>query len=119
MKALYSDLASRTFRLTHGDMVSMEEAAVLAGTTRVTLYAWVHKGRCIGLSKMPRGLRVPKWQFEPIMWPWVQKISDALGSPDGWDILSYLETPREDLGMQTPRSLIEQGHADKLQLKGA
>lgn len=119
MKALYLDLASRTFRLSQSDLLSTEEAAKFAGTSRVTIYAWINKGRCIGLSQTTRGFKVPQWQFEPVFWPWVQKVADALGNNDGWDILSYLETPREDLGMQTPRSLIEQGHADKLQLKGA
>jgi hypothetical protein len=95
-------------------MVNTDEAAELAGTSRVTINAWIDKGRCIGLVKPTRGFRVPKWQFEPAMWPLIPKLSAALGTTDGWALLTFLESPLGALGGSTPRAAIEQGDAERV-----
>src|SRR5690349_8654954 len=75
---LGTSLAARNARLACDDMVSTDEAAELANTSRVTVNAWIAKGRCIGLSQTKRGFRLPRWQFEPRVWPLVPKLAAAL-----------------------------------------
>lgn len=111
---LAGSLAARSARLAADDMLSTDEAAALAGTTRVTINAWIAKGQCIGLTQTKRGFRVPKWQFEPGFWPIVPKLSRALGTTDGWALLAFLETPHGALGGATPRSAIGQGRAQRV-----
>ena len=106
---LVDSLAARIARLAAGDMVSTDEAAALAGASRVTVNAWIDRGRCIGLAQTKRGFRVPAWQFEPAFWPAVLLLAQALGTTDGWALLSFLETPLGALEGRTPRSAIEQG----------
>lgn len=119
--SLYNDLASQSKRLKQNDLLSTDDAAKLIGTSRVTIYAWINRGRCIGLTQVTRGFKIPRWQFEPTVWPWIEKISAALGNNDGWDILSYLESPQDALGGVSPKELIEQGQGNKVlsQLKVA
>jgi hypothetical protein len=111
---LAGSLADRSARLAADDMVSTDEAATLAGTTRVTINAWIDKGRCIGLTQTKRGFRVPKWQFEPNYWSVVPKLSSALGTTNGWALLAFLETPQGALGGATPRIAIEQGRTQRV-----
>lgn len=111
---LGSSLASRNARLAADDMVSTDEAAELANTSRVTVNAWIAKGRCIGLSQTKRGFRLPRWQFEPRVWPLVPQLAAALGTTEGWALLAYLETPHGALGGVTPRAAIEQGQGKRV-----
>jgi hypothetical protein len=104
----------RQARLNAGDMVSTEEAAVIAGTSRVTINAWITKGRAIGLSQTRRGYRLPRWQFEPALWEIIPALSKALGVTGGWAILSFLETPLGGLEGKTPRQAIEQGRPERV-----
>jgi hypothetical protein len=106
---LAGSLAARTERLQAGDMVTTEQAAELASTTRVTINAWIAKGRAIGLTQTRRGFRLPKWQFEPGIWDAIPEVAKALGTSEGWTLLSFLETPLGGLGGKTPRQAIEQG----------
>ena len=92
-------------------MISTDEAAALAGTTRVTVNAWIKAGRCIGLAHLRRGFKLPRWQFEPAIWPVLQPLAKALGTNDGWQLLSFLESPATALDGQTPRAALEQGTA--------
>lgn len=109
-RSLLSDsLAARTERLQAGDMVSTDQAAELASTTRVTINAWIAKGRAIGLTQTRRGFRLPKWQFEPAIWEAIPGLVNALGTSEGWALLSFLETPLGGLNGKTPRQAIEQG----------
>lgn len=109
-KALLADsLAARMKRLDAADMVNTDTAAELAGTTRVTVNAWIAKGRAIGLTQTRRGFRLPVWQFEPVFWDAVPQLSKALGTTDGWAMLNFLETPLGALEGQTPKQAIEQG----------
>lgn len=111
---LNSSLAARNARLAADDMVSTDEAAELANTSRVTINAWIAKGRCIGLSQTKRGFRLPRWQFEPRVWPLVPKLAAALDTTEGWALLAFLETPHGALGGVTPRAAIEQGQGDRV-----
>jgi biotin operon repressor len=77
---LAGSLAGRTARLAQADMISTEEAALLNGTSRVTVNAWIDKGRAIGLTQNKRGYRMPKWQFEPLLWEALPPLSAALGT---------------------------------------
>lgn len=90
-------------------MATTDEAANLAGTSRVTINAWIKAGRCIGVSNLRRGFKLPRWQFEPTIWPLLHSISKSLGTTDGWRLLSFLETPLLALDGQTPRTALEQG----------
>jgi hypothetical protein len=107
-------MAARNERLVRGDMVSTDEAAALAGATRVTVNDWIGKGRAIGLTQIKRGFRLPKWQFEPRMWEAIPKLSVKLDSKDGWHLLAFLETPLGALDGNTPRGAIEQGQLDRV-----
>lgn len=66
---LAHSLDARRERLGAADMISTDaDAARLVDTTRVTINAWIAKGRAIGLTQTKRGFRMPRWQFEPAMW---------------------------------------------------
>mgnify|MGYP002138654186 CR=1 FL=1 len=93
-------------------MISTDDAARLVDTTRVTINAWIAKGRAIGLTQTKRGFRMPRWQFEPAMWAAIPKLSAALGTTEGWALLSFLESPHGALEGLTPRQAIEQGRAE-------
>ena len=90
-------------------MITTDEAATLAGTSRVTVNAWIKSGRCIGVSHLRRGFKLPRWQFEPAIWPALQPVAKQLGTPDGWQLLACLESPATALDGQTPRAALEQG----------
>ncbi|HEX5285652.1 MAG TPA: excisionase family DNA-binding protein [Polaromonas sp.] len=111
-KAIFAaSLAGRKERLEAGDMLTTDEAAELVGTTRVTVNAWIAKGRAIGLTQTRRGYRLPKWQFEPQMWEVIPHLSKALDTVEGWAMLTFLETPMGALQGQMPRQVIERGDA--------
>ena len=107
---LAGSLAARMARLEAKDMLSTDMAADLVGTTRVTINAWIAKGRAIGLTQPRRGFKLPSWQFEPALWDAVPKLSKALGTNEGWALIAFLETPSGALGGLTPRQAIELGH---------
>lgn len=106
---LRSGAQYRRERMDAADMISTDEAAALAGTTRVTVNAWIKAGRCIGVAHLRRGFKLPRWQFEPAVWPVLQPLAKALGTSDGWQLLSFLESPATALDGQTPRAALEQG----------
>ena len=99
----------RRQRINAADMITTDEAAELSGTTRVTINSWIKSGRCIGVTHLRRGFKMPKWQFEPYVFPVIQSLSAALGTTDGWQMLSFLETPHEALDGLAPRIALEQG----------
>jgi hypothetical protein len=99
----------RRQRINASDMITTDEAAELSGTTRETINAWIKSGRCIGVTHLCRGFKVPKWQFEPCVLPVLQALSKALGTTDGWPLLSFLETPHEALDGLVPRIALERG----------
>jgi hypothetical protein len=99
----------RRQRINASDMITTDEAAELSGTTRVTINSWIKRGRSIGVAHLRRGFKMPKWQFEPYVFPVIQSLSEALGTTDGWQMLSFLETPHEALDGLAPRIALEQG----------
>jgi len=111
---LAGSLASRQQRLEAGDMLSTDEAAQLVGTNRVTVNAWIAKGRAIGLTQPKRGFRVPRWQFEPRLWDALPRLSAALGTREGWALLAFLESPHGGLEGLSPRQAIEQGQSERV-----
>ena len=62
---LRSGAAYRRERIQAADMITTDEAAELAGATRVTINAWIKAGRCVGVAHLRRGYKLPRWQFEP------------------------------------------------------
>jgi hypothetical protein len=113
-KMLAGGLSERMARLAQADMMSTEEAALLNGTSRVTVNAWIAKGRAIGLTQNIRGFRLPRWQFEPALWGVLPRLSEALGTKEGWALLAFLETPLGALQDITPRTALERGHVDRV-----
>lgn len=99
----------RRQRISASDMVTTNEAAALSGGSRLEVISCIKSGRYIGVRHLSRGFKVPKWQFEPYAFPAIQAISHALGTTDGWKILSFLETPHEALDGLTPRIAMERG----------
>lgn len=106
---LRSGAAYRRERIQAADMITTDEAAELTGASRVTINAWIKAGRCIGVSHLRRGFKLPRWQFEPFVFPHLQPLSQALGTTDGWPLLAFLESPHPALDGQTPRVALEQG----------
>jgi len=99
----------RLQRIQAQDMISTDEAAALTGTTRVTMNAWIKSGRCIGVSHLRRGYKLPRWQFEPFIFAVVGELSKALATTDGWQLLAFLESSQPALDGHTPRTALEQG----------
>eukprot|EP01030_Chromulinospumella_sphaerica_P004016 gene4016-3928_t len=99
----------RLQRIQAADMITTDEAATLSGTTRVTMNAWIKSGRCIGVSHLRRGYKLPRWQFEPFIFPVIAPMAAALASTDGWQLLAFLESPHPALDRQSPRTALEQG----------
>ncbi|WP_291914177.1 hypothetical protein [Limnohabitans sp.] len=99
----------RLQRIQAADMITTDEAAALSGTTRVTMNAWIKSGRCIGVSHLRRGYKLPRWQFEPFIFSVIAPMAAALASTDGWQLLAFLESPHPALDGQSPRTALEQG----------
>ena len=106
---LRSGVQYRRDRMEAADMITTDEAAELAGSSRVTINAWIKSGRCIGVSNLRRGFKLPRWQFEPAVWPALQPLTKSLRTCDGWQLLAFLESPATALDGQTPRAALEQG----------
>ena len=99
----------RFHRINASDMITTDEAALLSGTSRVTINAWIKSGRCIGVAYLRSGVKIPKWQFEPSVFPVLKAVSEALGAKGWWPVLSFLETPHVALDGLTPRIALERG----------
>ncbi|MGE8450000.1 MAG: helix-turn-helix domain-containing protein [Pseudomonadales bacterium] len=99
----------RKNRISAADMMSTDEAAELAGVSRVTINAWIKQGRCIGLSNLRRGFKLPKWQFEPMLFKLIPRLFEALGTKDGWSLMAFLENPQEAFNGRTPLVALAQG----------
>lgn len=94
-------------RIRAADMIAVGEVASLMGVDEATVGAWVRSGRCIGVAD--RAMAFPRWQFGPSVWPSIQRISESLGTKDGWQVLNFLETPAPALDGLTPRVALERG----------
>ena len=108
---LRSGAEFRRNRIAATDMLTTEEAAELAGVSRVTINAWIKQNRCIGIANLRRGFKLPKWQFETQVFELIQPLFEALGTTDGWSVLSFLENSQEALDRRTPLVALEQGES--------
>ena len=99
----------RLHRINASDMITIDEAGLLSGTSRLTINAWIQSGRCIGVAYLRSGTKVPKWQFEPSVFHVIQTVYEALGATDWWPVLSFLETPHVALAGLPPRIALERG----------
>ena len=108
---LRSGLEFRKNRIAAADMLTTEEAAELAGVSRVTINAWIKQNRCIGIANLRRGFKLPKWQFEPQIFELIQPLFEVLGTTDSWSVLAFLENSQEALDRRTPLVALEQGES--------
>lgn len=107
-------VAARERRFAAANTISCAEAARLMKVKNTTMLAWILSGRAIGLRQARRGFRMPWWQFEPAMWAALPRLSAALGTTEGWALLSFLESPHGALGGRVPRWAIEEGQLDEV-----
>lgn len=56
-------------------MITTIDTAELAGTSR-----------CIGVSNLRRGFKLPRWQFEPTIWLALKSLDPS----DGRQLLAFL-----------------------------
>lgn len=111
---LAASKAFRNDRLGAGDMVSIDEAAAIAGASAATISRWIAQGRAIGLYQAEDDFRLPAWQFDPAIWKAVAQIATALGVTDGWTLLAFLESPHGGLDGKSPRVALERGRAARV-----
>ena len=53
--------------------------------------------------------KLPRWQFDPEIWSVIPLIAKSLGTTDGWQLLTFLESPSPALDGKAPRVALEQG----------
>lgn len=99
----------RRDRMDAADMLTVEEAAEVAGTSPNEIEGWIKSHRCIAVFNRCRQYKLPRWQFEPYVWNVLQFLTSALCATDGWQVLVFLETRALALGGETPRAALEQG----------
>ena len=108
---LRSGAEFRRNRIAATDMLTTEEAAELAGVSRVTINAWIKQNLCIGIANLRRGFKLPKLQFEPQVFDLIQALFEALGTTDSWSVLAFLENSQEALDRRTPLVALAQGES--------
>lgn len=101
-------------RIMAADMLKVADAANAVGATAREIRQWVSDGRCVGVSTASKTMRLPRWQFDLDVWPWIQGIASALGTTDGWSVLRFLESPSGALNGRTPRQALEQGEPTRV-----
>jgi hypothetical protein len=106
----------REQRLVAKDMISIEAAAELLNTNKIQIESWAAAGRVIGLRSERPGLRMPRWQFDPVFLQALPRLSTELGTHDGWALLTFLESPLGALNGRSPRQAIEQGEVQRVVL---
>jgi len=108
-KLLAQSATALNQRIMAADMLTVADAANAVGATARDIRQWVAEGHCIGVSTASKGMRLPHWQFDLDIWPWIHAMAAALGTTDGWSLLGFLESPRGALDSRTPRQALEQG----------
>ena len=101
-------------RIMAADMLKVADAANAVGATARDIRQWVTDGRCVGVSTASKAMRLPRWQFDLDVWPWIQAIAYALGTTDGWSLLSFLESLSDALNGRSPRQALEQGEPTRV-----
>lgn len=98
-------------------MLTLTEAAHLAGVSQLVLGEWVKEGRAIGLEWPPGEWHLPAWQFEAPIWNVLESLGVALGVKEGWALLTFLETPHGGLDGVAPKEALLRGvSVDRIQL---
>jgi hypothetical protein len=97
-------------RLKQEDMLTAGEAADRERVGRAQVKTWIRNHRCIFVEELDGTARLPAWQFETPLWEALPQIFEAIGTTDGWEALSFLETPTHLLEGTTARTAVEQGH---------
>jgi hypothetical protein len=100
---------ARALRLHKEDMLTVAEVAQITRVFEARVECWIRRQRCIFVEGPDETLRLPAWQFITPMWDAMPKVFEVLGTTDGWEVLSFLETPTDLLGGRTARNAIEQG----------
>lgn len=106
---LAQSAAALNQRIMAADMLTVAEAANAVGATAREIRQWVAEGHCIEVSTVSKAMRLPRWQFDLDIWPWIYAMASALGTTDGWSLLGFLESPRGALDGRTPRQALAQG----------
>lgn len=101
-------------RIMAADMLKVADAANAVGATARDIRQWVADGRCVGVSTASKAMRLPQWQFDLDVWPWIRSIAYGLGTTDGWSLLNFLESPSGALNGRTPRQALEQGEPTRV-----
>lgn len=96
-------------RASANDMISVAEAAGLVGESVTTIRRWISDRHCFAVATRGRVWRLPYWQFDVDLLPWIGPVCEALGATSGWQVLWFLETPHGGLDGRTPRAALEQG----------
>lgn len=105
---------NRDARLFASDMLELLEAARAVGASPSEIRRWVTQARLIGIRDKSNSLRLPKWQFDLEVWPWIEQVADALETRSGWVLLTFFETPLGALSGRTPRQALEQGEPSQV-----
>jgi hypothetical protein len=113
-KLLSESLERRLAILDAPDMLTTGQGADLVGMTRAGIVDRIKRGAALGLVGPKRGYKLPRWQFEPLVWQALPRVSEALGSTEGWEMFSFLETPHGALAGATPRRALEQGRVEEV-----
>lgn len=101
-------------RLRAADMISVAEAASLLGEDESAVRRWVEQSRCVALELPGHETRLPSWQFVGDLLLWIGPVSEELEASNGWQVLTFLETPQDCLEGRTPRAALEQGDVEEV-----
>lgn len=97
-------------------MLTTTQAAELAGVSRVTIVEWIYDDKCLAVTPLRRGYRVPAWQFEPYMHGLMPALQKALGTSVGWAVLAFLENGQGALDGASPHQALATGRATHAQI---
>jgi hypothetical protein len=100
---------ARDLRRNQQDMLTAGEAAESARVRQTQVQTWIRHHRCIFVEELDGTARLPAWQFKTPLWEALPQIFEAIGTKDGWEALSFLETPTHLLEGATARAVIERG----------
>ena len=104
------------------DLVDLNEASRLSGSTASRLVAWARAKypRVVAIEDTAEEFLFPYWQFDPMVWAVVPDLAKELGA-GGWTTMLWLQTPLGALSGRSPRQALEQGEppASVLAVAGA
>lgn len=86
----------------------------MLGVDESQVLGWIGQSLCVALTLQGHGTRLPSWQFAGDLPLWIGPVSEALEASNGWQVLSFLETPLDGLEGRTPRVALEQGDVEQV-----